>query len=82
MIKSLSVDYTLQHSEIIKEGSENKENGSCISMIHQFPFGLQKVYPGFNKYTVQLIPFLSIIVIYLSDYQIWFRMKRSRYYFN
>ncbi len=55
LIRSLSIDYVLEHSEALGGGNaKNPENGD-LKVFHIHPFGFEDVYPGKKKYPT-LIP--------------------------
>ena len=54
VIKSITVDYTLEHSEILIKTAKNED--SALKIIHQYPFGYVNVYPESDKQPYNFIP--------------------------
>jgi hypothetical protein len=51
-IRSLSVDYTLEHTEILSVGNADQD----FQLFHIYPYGQQEVYPGKKAGQYDLIP--------------------------
>lgn len=54
VVKSITIDYTLEHSEILVKTFNNED--SALKIIHQYPFGYDAVYPESDKQPYQFIP--------------------------
>jgi len=54
VVKSISVDYTLEHSEVLIKTAKNED--SALKIIHQFPFGYENIYPESDKQPYNFIP--------------------------
>ncbi len=55
-IRSLSIDYTLEHSEGLGAGNAKSNDGVDLKMFHLFPFGYEEIYPGKKRAPYNLIP--------------------------
>jgi len=55
-IRSLSVDYTLKHSEGLSAGNARNTDGVDLKMFHIYPFGYEEIYPGKKRAPYNLIP--------------------------
>ncbi len=56
IIKALSVDYTLEHSESFKDQATDSESSGCFRLIHQYPFGFDEIYPGSDQSSYSFMP--------------------------
>lgn len=54
VVKSITVDYTLEHSEVLLKTFNNED--SALKIVHQYPFGYDPVYPESDKQPYQFIP--------------------------
>ena len=54
-IRSLSIDYTLEHSEALNAKDKDVEE-TDLKVFHIYPFGYDEVYPGKAKAPYNLIP--------------------------
>ncbi|WP_305661757.1 hypothetical protein [Daejeonella sp.] len=54
VVRSITVDYTLEHSEVLIKTAKNEDSG--IKIIHQYPFGYENVYPESDKQPYNFIP--------------------------
>jgi len=54
--KSASVNYTLEHAEAFKDIREAGNAGGGLEIIHQYPFGYKKIYPGDDARFISLLP--------------------------
>jgi hypothetical protein len=51
--KSVSIDYTLRYAEAFKDPMES-DGG--LRLIHQYPFGFRRIYPGNDLRTISFLP--------------------------
>jgi hypothetical protein len=51
--KSVSVNYTLEYTESFKDPMDS--NGG-LELIHQYPFGFRRIYPGSDLRTIGFLP--------------------------
>lgn len=58
VIKSVEVDYRLEHSEVLY-GKGRKQDESFITLIHLYPFGQVKVYPDLDADDITFVPYLD-----------------------
>ncbi len=56
VVKSISVDYELEHTEVFKDNAGHNETVTCIGLIHQYPFGFDQVYPENEQNTYFFMP--------------------------
>ncbi|MDO6432092.1 hypothetical protein Q4E93_15930 [Flavitalea sp. BT771] len=54
--KSASVNYTLEHAEAFKDTRESGNTAGGLEIIHQYPFGYKKIYPGDDARFISLLP--------------------------
>lgn len=54
VMKSISVDYTLEYSENFNEGGSAAN--SCIELFHCYPFGYERIYPENEKKNIFFMP--------------------------
>ncbi|HET6253616.1 MAG TPA: hypothetical protein VFE32_06065 [Puia sp.] len=54
--KSVSVNYTLQYAEAFKDPQDT--NGG-LELIHQYPFGFRRVYPGSDLRMIRFLPVID-----------------------
>jgi hypothetical protein len=54
IVKSITLDYTLEHSEVLLKTSKNDD--SALKVIHQYPFGFEALYPESDKQPYSFIP--------------------------
>lgn len=54
IVRSITVDYTLEHSEVLIKTAKNED--SALKIIHQYPFGYENVYPESDKQPYNFIP--------------------------
>lgn len=54
VVKSITIDYTLEHSEVLVKTVKNED--SALKIIHQYPFGYERVYPESDKQPYHFIP--------------------------
>lgn len=54
--KSASINYTLEHAEAFKDIRESGNTGGGLEIIHQYPFGYKKIYPGNDARFISLLP--------------------------
>lgn len=52
--RSITIDYTLEHSEVLIKTAKNEDSG--LKIIHQYPFGYENVYPESDKQPYNFIP--------------------------
>lgn len=55
-IRALTVDYSLEHSEVLSAGNAKSADDIELKIFHVYPFGAQEVYPGKRKSPYNLIP--------------------------
>jgi len=55
MVKSITLDYTLEQAEILKADKENSD-GNGIRLFHLYPFGFRQAYPAAGYGTFSLLP--------------------------
>jgi len=55
-IRSLTVDYTLEHSEVLSAANAKGTDDVDLKVFHIYPFGSQEIYPGQRKSPYNLIP--------------------------
>jgi hypothetical protein len=55
VMKSISVDYTVAHTETLKDDKEGAGTGELL-LIHQYPFGHEAIYPNNNRKTYAFMP--------------------------
>ena len=51
--KSVSIDYVLQYAEAFKDP---QESGGALRLIHQYPFGFRRIFPGNDLRTISFLP--------------------------
>jgi hypothetical protein len=56
LVRSLSVDYKLEHSEALTAGNTKSTDDSDLKMFHIYPFGYDEIYPGKRRAPYNLIP--------------------------
>ena len=56
LIRSLTVDYTLEHSEALGAGSAKNADDTDLKVFHIYPFGVTEIYPGKRNSPYNLIP--------------------------
>jgi len=56
LIRSLTVDYLLEHSETLGAGSAKNVDDIDLKVFHIYPFGAKEVYPGKRNSPYSLIP--------------------------
>jgi hypothetical protein len=56
LIRSLTVDYTLEHSETLGAGSAKNADDIDMKVFHIYPFGSTEIYPGKRNSPYSLIP--------------------------
>ncbi|WP_448699243.1 baseplate J/gp47 family protein [Mucilaginibacter sp. AW1-3] len=56
IIRSLSIDYTLKHSEGMSAANAKSNDGVDLKMFHIYPFGYEEIYPGKKRAPYNLIP--------------------------
>jgi len=54
IVRSITIDYTLEHSEVLIKTAKNEDSG--LKIIHQYPFGYENVYPESDKQPYKFIP--------------------------
>lgn len=54
VVRSITIDYTLEHSEVLLKTFNNED--SALKVIHQHPFGYDDVYPESDKQPYHFIP--------------------------
>ena len=54
VVRSITIDYTLEHSEVLVKTAKNEDSG--LKIIHQYPFGYENVYPESDKQPYNFIP--------------------------
>lgn len=54
VVKSITVDYTLEHSEVLLKTVKNED--SALKIVHQYPFGYEAVYPESDRQPYHFIP--------------------------
>jgi hypothetical protein len=54
VVRSITVDYTLEHSEVLIKTAKNED--SALKIIHQYPFGYENIYPESDKQPYNFIP--------------------------
>ncbi len=54
VVKSITVDYNLEHSEVLIKTGKNED--SALKIIHLYPFGFVNVYPESDKQPYKFIP--------------------------
>jgi hypothetical protein len=54
IVRSISIDYTLEHSEVLLKTFNNDD--SALKVIHQYPFGYDNIYPESDKQPYPFIP--------------------------
>jgi hypothetical protein len=54
VVRSITIDYTLEHSEVLVKTFNNED--SALKIIHQYPFGFDNVYPESDKQPYLFIP--------------------------
>lgn len=54
VVRSITIDYTLEHSEVLIKTAKNEDSG--LKIIHQYPFGYENVYPESDKQPYNFIP--------------------------
>lgn len=54
-IKSISLDYTLEHTEVLSNATADDGITADLTLIHQYPFGFEEIYP---KNDLRRYPFL------------------------
>jgi hypothetical protein len=54
VVRSITVDYTLEHSEVLIKTVKNED--SALKIIHQYPFGYENIYPESDKQPYNFIP--------------------------
>ena len=55
-IKSISVDYTLETSELLNNSLQRQKKQTDISLIHMYPYGYEKKHPNNSKAIQALLP--------------------------
>ncbi|HEU4554852.1 MAG TPA: hypothetical protein VFS25_18530 [Chitinophaga sp.] len=55
IIKSLAVNYTLEHMEALKS-VQSEQQGDGLEVYHVMPYGYRKTYPVVNNNTFTLVP--------------------------
>jgi hypothetical protein len=56
LIRSLTVDYLLEHSEMLSAGNAKNADDIDLKVFHIYPFGAKEVYPGKRNSPYSLIP--------------------------
>lgn len=57
MVKSISINYTLEHTEIFTGGLADATNVTTeTKLIHQYPFGFKAIYPENENRTIRFMP--------------------------
>lgn len=56
LIRSLTVDYSLEHSETLGAGNAKNTEDVNLKVFHIYPFGTTEVYPGKRNSPYSLIP--------------------------
>lgn len=57
MVKSISINYTLEHTEIFTGGLADATNATTETiLIHQYPFGFKSIYPENENRAVHFMP--------------------------
>ncbi|MBN9382183.1 MAG: hypothetical protein J0H74_15550 [Chitinophagaceae bacterium] len=54
--KSVSINYTLEHAEAFRDIQDIGGSGEGLHLIHQYPFGYKKIYPGGDARAISLLP--------------------------
>ncbi|WP_276346593.1 hypothetical protein [Daejeonella sp. JGW-45] len=54
VVRSITIDYSLEHSEILLKTFNNED--SALKIIHQYPFGFDNIYPESDKQPYLFIP--------------------------
>ena len=54
--KSATVNYTLEYAEAFKDIGESGSADGGLELIHQYPFGYKKIYPGNNLRFLSFLP--------------------------
>jgi hypothetical protein len=54
--KSACINYTLEQAEAFKDVQDSSGSGEGLQLIHQYPFGYKKIYPGSDIRTISLLP--------------------------
>ncbi|MES3019692.1 MAG: hypothetical protein V4721_18025 [Bacteroidota bacterium] len=54
VVRSITIDYTLEHSEVLVKTFNNED--SALKVIHQYPFGYDNIYPESDKQPYPFIP--------------------------
>lgn len=55
-VKSISIDYTLEQTEVLKGDSMDSDSANKMVLIHQYPFGFDEIYPKNNRRTYPFMP--------------------------
>jgi hypothetical protein len=56
LVRALSIDYVLEHSEALGSDSIKNNEDQDLKVVHIYPFGYQQIYPGGKKASYCLIP--------------------------
>lgn len=57
MVKSISVDYTLEYSAVLQSNTAARSTcGHALMMIHQHPFGYDELFPENDQYAYPFLP--------------------------
>jgi len=57
VVKSISVDYTLEHSALLSGNTAPGEDpGNSLMLIHQYPFGYDELFPQNDQYAYPFMP--------------------------
>lgn len=54
IVRSITVDYTVEHSEVLLKNAKNED--SALKLIHQYPFGYEALYPESDKQPYPFVP--------------------------
>ena len=54
VVRSITIDYTLEHSEVLLKTFNNED--SALKIVHQYPFGYDNIYPESDKQPYSFIP--------------------------
>jgi hypothetical protein len=58
VIKSIEVDYVIEHSEVLKKRVKHSEE-SFLTLVHLYPFGHNVVYPKKETEEISLVPYID-----------------------
>ncbi|MGH2644859.1 MAG: hypothetical protein ACRDE2_12980, partial [Chitinophagaceae bacterium] len=55
-VKSVSIDYKLEYTEFVKGSPTDDDAISSVRLIHQYPFGFDKIYPADERPIYPFVP--------------------------